>query len=183
METNISQSNKQKTAIMTSFKNRFFIVTILIISVMLLNSCDEEDRNEWRSAKIEYPATIPVPPNCVVRSTFDIGSEWIKTDGNIKYGRLDDFRYTRGGYIDIYSGPYIRNLMFSLDHSNVVLPVDVYSNKGGVLRDSDPQVRDFLIAIVELIRRNGYARIYIDGDAENQIDMDFHIYLDAYVIY
>lgn len=166
---------------MVKSKNLHFIV-ILISLVFTFISCDE-DKDEWRSGKITYPATIPVPPSGIVSYTCDIGYEWIKLDGNIKNSSLDDFRYVRGGYIDIYSGPYIRTLTFRLENSNVVLPVEVYSDKGGVLEDSKPQVREFLNAIVELIRRNNYARVYVDGNANGQIEIDFHIYLDAYVIY
>ena len=166
---------------MVKSKNLHFIV-ILISLVFTFISCDK-DKDEWRSGKITYPATIPVPPSGIVSYTCDIGYEWIKLDGNIKNSSLDDFRYVRGGYIDIYGGPYIHTLTFRLENSNVVLSVDVFDNEGGILRDSEPQVREFLNAIVELIRRNNYARVYVDGNANGQIEIDFHIYLDAYVIY
>lgn len=159
------------------------VLVLLLISVLFISCKDDDD--EWRAARVNYEASVPVSPNGIIRNNFDIGSEWVEIAGNQRFDYIDDFRYIGGGYINIYGGPYIRSLTLSLEKSNIGLIVDVNSNNGGILRDSDPKVRNFLAAIVELIRLDGYARVYIDGNADPAtiIEMDFRIEMDAYVVY
>jgi len=151
--------------------------------VFLFSSCEEND-SEWRRGEIAYPASIPVPPNGMIRYTFDIGYEWVDITGSQRYDYIDDLRY-RGGSIYIYEGPFIRNFTLSLENSNAILPVRIDNPYGGTLDSRDPDVDNFLYAVAELIKHNGFARIYIDGSSEpgRIIELDFYLDLDVYVFY
>ena len=150
----------------------------------MLFSC-EEPPEEWRWAVINYPASAPVPPGGTVRTSFNIDEEWVEITANVRYYHITDIKYRRGGYIDIYAGPFIRSLTLSLDNSDAVLPVRINSVDGALLEDNDQKVRYFLNEIMELIRLDGFAKVYIEGNGDpgTIIDIDFVVNLQAYVIY
>jgi hypothetical protein len=140
-------------------------------------------------AKINYPASIPVPPNGVIHHNFTIGAELLELTAPIHYDHIVDFIYKpRGnGYIDIYNGTFIRSLTLHVEGSNTPLPITINNTSGALLEDyrTNQRLQDFFLSIVESIRHNGFARIYIDGNADplSIIDLDICIELDAYVIY
>lgn len=169
-------------------KNKLCTVLLSLVAVFMFSSCDDKDE-EWRVANIDYPASVPVQPNGTIRYSFDIGSEWIDLTANTRYSYIDDFTYRRrgNGFIDIYGGPFIRSLTFRLENSDVALPITINNTEGAWLEDtnSNQRLQYFFNGIVESIWKNGYARIYVEGNADPRaiIDIDFYIELDAYVIY
>lgn len=167
---------------MKRLKNKLVATTLFLASIFLFSSCDNDDY-EWRAGEIYYEASFPVSSTGTFRNSFEIGYDWVEVISGGRYDRIDDIRY-RLGRIEILRGSYIDNFTLRLSNSNVELPVRVRNNTGGILYDTDDQVWEFLNAIVEVIRRNGYAVVYIEGYADRgRVDLDFIIDVDAYVRY
>ena len=166
---------------MKRFRNKPFATALLLAIILIFSSCDSDDY-EWREGDLSYITTIPVNDGRI-RYNFNLGYDLVEVYKG-RYDRIDDIAYAYGE-INIYTkGNYIDRFTLSLGNSNVTLPVLVRSNRDGVLSsDNDYQVDDFLNAVVEVIRRNGYATIYIDGNADGRFELDFYINVDAYVRY
>lgn len=162
---------------MKRFKNRLFAVVLSVLAVVSFTSCDDY---EWREATMDYYATITAAGNGVVRADLPVDFNWVKVDG--RYDYIDDIRFV-GGYIEITPGGYVDGFRLRVSDSNAYLDVVVQNSVGGRL--DGRQVQDFLNAVVEVVRRNGNATIYVDGNAGRSVrfDLDFYIDIDAYVSY
>ncbi|MDR1091271.1 MAG: hypothetical protein LBL79_09365, partial [Prevotella sp.] len=89
----------------------------------------------------------------------------------------------RGGEIEINTNDRVGIIRLSVSNSNVYVELDAYGG-GGTYTGS--QVEVFLKAVVEVVRRNGYATIYVDGNDAGRyarFDLNFYIDIDAYVSY
>ncbi len=162
---------------MKRLKNKLVATTLLLASIFLFSSCDSDDY-EWRRGKLLYEAEVQLPD----RIDIDFYSVEITSGG--RYDRIDEIAY-RLGEIEVYGGSYIKGLSLQLmNYNDVYLDLAIESNRGGVFYDNDTRVRNFLMAIVDAMNRDGYARIRIDGVANSRwVDIDFNIDVDAYVRY
>jgi len=162
---------------MKKYKNKLFTTILALLAVVSFTSCDDY---EWREGTMDYYKTITAAPNGVISENLPIDYNWVSVSG--RYDRIDDIRYY-GGYITVEPNGYIDRFTLSLSNSDVYLPVIVQNAVGGRL--DGRQVDDFLNAIVEVVRRYGYATIYVDGLANSRVkfDLNFYIDIDAYVSY
>lgn len=130
---------------------------------------------------MDLKTTITTSPNGVITANLPIGYDWVVVN-NGRYDHIDDIRYY-GGYITVAPNGYIYGFDLKVSNSNIVLPVDIRSNAGGTLEGT--QVDNFLNEVVEVVRRYGYATIYVDGEAAGSVrfDLNFYIDIDAYVRY
>lgn len=162
---------------MKEYKNKLFAILLSLLVVVSFTSCDDY---EWREGTMDYYATINAAPNGVIQDDLPINFNYVRVDGS--YNRIDDIRFY-GGYITVEPKSYIDRFTLSISNSDVYLPVIVQNSVGGKLEGR--QVDDFLNAVVEVVRRNGYATIYVDGTAASlaRFDLNFFIDIDAYVSY
>ncbi|MFV0536760.1 MAG: hypothetical protein ACK5M3_05220 [Dysgonomonas sp.] len=160
---------------MRRYKNKLFAILLSVLAALSFTSCEDY---EWRQGTMDYYATINAAANGVISANLPIDFNSVLVDG--RYNDIDDIRF-RGGYIKIAPGPYIYGFTLRLSNSNARLDVDIRNSLGGTL--DGIQTQDFLDAVVEVVRRNGYATIYVDGEADRyaRFDLDFYIDIDAYV--
>lgn len=153
----------------------------MLLAVTMFSSCDK-DEHEFRKARIIYPATIPVPPTGIVNHSIELGYEWVEVEGG--KCKIEDITY-RMGSIVILKGSLVRELIFSLKNSDVRFGYTINHDRGTEIDDVEPGIRIFYNEVVELIRRDGYATIYINGYSEpiKPIELDIVFDVDAYVRY
>ncbi|GAB6009942.1 hypothetical protein [Dysgonomonas reticulitermitis] len=162
---------------MRRYKNKLFAILLSVLAVISFTSCDGY---EWREAQLVRYSTITAASNGAIVENIAVNYDFVEVSG--RYDRIDDIRF-HGGYIDINTRDYIRGFDLRLSNSDAYLSVDVLNSVGGRLEGR--QVNDFLNAVVEVVRRNGYATIYVDGTASNRASFElvFFIDIDAYVSY
>ena len=160
---------------MKRYKNKLFAILLSVFALISFSSCENY---EWREGTMDYYSTINTTANGVIAANLPIDFNSVLVDG--PYNSIDDIRFV-GGSIKIEPGPYISGFTLSLSNSNATLNVDIRSGLGGTLNNY--QTQNFLNEVVEVVRRNGYATIYVDGLAEPyaRFDLDFYIDVDAYV--
>lgn len=160
---------------MRRYKSKLFAILLSVSVIISFTSCENY---EWRQGTMDYYATINAAPNGVISANLPIDFNNVLVDG--RYDDIDDIRFRRGS-IKIAPGPYIYGFTLRLSNSDARLDVDIRNSLGGTL--DGVQTQDFLNAVVEVVRRNGYATIYVDGDADRsaRFDLDFYIDIDAYV--
>ncbi|MDR1706380.1 hypothetical protein [Dysgonomonas sp.] len=160
---------------MRKYKNKLFAILLSIFAAISFTSCDDY---EWRQGTMDYYSTINAAANGVISANLPIDFNNVLVDG--RYNDIDDIRY-RGGKIEINTNDRIGIITLSVSNSNISVDLDV-PRGGGTYIGS--RVDDFLNAVVEVVRRNGYATIYVDGryaDRYARFDLDFYIDIDAYV--
>ena len=162
---------------MRKYKNKLFAILLSIFAVVSFTSCDDY---EWREGTMIRYKTIDASYNGTIIDDIPINYNFVEVDGH--YDRLDDIRF-HSGHIDIDTRDYIHEFNLTLSNSDAYLPVKVRDNIGGRLEGR--QVDDFLNAVVEVVRRNGHATIYVNGVAGNwaSFKLNFFIDIDAYVSY
>jgi hypothetical protein len=161
---------------MRRYKNKLFAATLSILAALSFTSCTDY---EWREGTIDYETTITAASNGTIRATLPIDFNWVWVEG--RYNRIDDIKY-RIGSIEIGTNNPIGVIRLSVSNSNAYVDLDARRG-GGTYRGA--QVEDFLNAVVEVVRRNGNATIYVDGRADRLVrfDLNFYIDIDAYVSY
>lgn len=152
---------------MKRYKNKLFAILLSVFALVSFTSCEDYG---WREGTMDYYSTINAAANGTITANLPIDYNYVLVDG--PYNNIDDIRF-RGGSIKIFPGSYIYGFTLSLSNSNVTLNVDVDSNSGGVL--DGYQTQDFLNAVVEVVRRNGYATIYVDGQAAPYAKVRFRL--------
>lgn len=163
---------------MRRYKNKLFAILLSIFAVISFTSCEDY---EWREAQLVRNSTITAAQNGVIVENIPIDFNHIQVNGG--YDRIDDIRFY-GGQIEIKTGDRIGILRLSISNSNAYLDLD--GRRGGGIFEGS-RVDDFLYAVVETVRRDGYATIYVDGDGYAdryaRFDLNFFIDIDAYVSY
>jgi hypothetical protein len=128
---------------------------------------------------MNYRATVNAAPNGVIQNDMTINYNYVLVGGN--YSSINDIRYN-SGKIEINTNNYLGVLKLKIANSNVLLKLDTLRD-GGRYEYEGNEVDDFLYDIVETIRRDGYATIYVEGYADRyaQFDLNFYINIEAYV--
>jgi hypothetical protein len=167
---------------MKGYKNKLFASILAIAMLFVFSSCEGYDY-KWRDATMDMSAVITASPNGTIRADLPIGYDWVVANG--RYNRIDDITYYGGRIEIITNGNYIDNLYLTLSNSNAVLNIAWKDRRSGTIYDDDPYVDDFLYAITEVVRRYGYATIYVNGysDRSARFELNFMIDINAYVQY
>lgn len=163
---------------MRRYKNKLFAILLSVLAVISFTSCEDY---EWREAQLVRYSTITAASNGAIIENIPINFNHIQVNGG--YDRIDDIRFY-GGQIVINSNNYLGIFRLSISNSNAYLDLD--GRRGGGTFEG-ARVDDFLYAVVETMRRDGYATIYVDGDGYAdryaRFDLNFFIDIDAYVSY
>lgn len=163
---------------MRKYRNKLFAILLSVLAALSFTSCDDY---EWREAQLIRYSTINAAPNGTITENIPIDFNHVRVNGG--YDRIDDIRFY-GGQIEIKTDNRVGILRLSISNSNASLDID--GRRGGGIFEG-ARVDDFLYAIVETVRRDGYATIYVDGDGYAdryaRFDLNFFIDIDAYVSY
>jgi hypothetical protein len=166
---------------MRRYKNKLFAILVSALAAISFASCVKDYDYEWREGTMDRYATINAASNGTIREILPIDFNYVDVDGY--YTDIDDIQYY-GGEMEIVSNDRVGIIRLSISNSNTYIDLDARMG-GGSYRGK--QVEDFLYAVVETVRRDGYATIYVDGDGYAdryaRFDLNLYIDIDAYVRY
>lgn len=153
------------------------LILLTIIVGLSFSSCDED--YYWTRGTLDYPATITVPPTEIIAQDYTITTDWISVRGGGRFTSIDDFRFLSGA-IRLKMFGIVDYVDLRIAGTNYYLPFDV--NGQVSIYDESQQAQDFLNALVDRIRRYGYATLKVDGEGASraQIDLSIMTDLDVY---
>lgn len=154
------------------------LILLTIVVGLSFTSCEENFY--WTKGTLDYPATITASPSGYIGQDYRITSDWIAVRGGGRYTNIDDFRFLRGS-IQLKTYGYIGYVDLRIEGTNYYLPFDVDGQMS--IYDESPQAQDFLNALVDQVRRYGYAILMVDGEGASraQVDLSIMTDLDVYV--
>lgn len=164
---------------MKSYK--LFAIVFSIAALFAFSSCERDDYF-WTDGSLDYTRNVPIAPNGKIADNLYIDYSWVQLNKGYRNVSIEDIKF-RGGYIYIKPQIYLNDrLTLRLANSNAF--IDFWPVRyPDYIEDDSPEAQDFLNAVVEVMRRNGSATVYVDGygAGSSSFILDLIMDIDVYV--